>query len=55
MSNAKAKTSTAVLASLGDLLPDLESVYKAIHAHPELSMQETRASRRTVFVPPAMK
>jgi hypothetical protein len=33
-----------VLANVGDLLPDLESVYKDIHAHPELSMQENRTA-----------
>ena len=27
-----------------DLLPDLERVYTDIHAHPELSMQETRTA-----------
>src|SRR5437763_6938617 len=27
-----------------DLLPDLERVYADIHAHPELSMQETRTA-----------
>jgi metal-dependent amidase/aminoacylase/carboxypeptidase family protein len=27
-----------------DLLPDLEHVYTDIHAHPELSMQETRTA-----------
>src|SRR5579872_2666718 len=31
-----------VLANLPALSPDLESVYKDIHSHPELSMQETR-------------
>jgi amidohydrolase len=44
MSDATAKSSTKVLANLGGLLPDLESVYKHIHAHPELSMQETRTA-----------
>src|SRR5579884_1977421 len=44
MSDAALKASTTVLANLGDLLPDLESVYKDIHAHPELSMQETRTA-----------
>src|SRR5436305_8468051 len=34
-----------VLASLDGLLPDLESVYKDIHSHPELSMQEERTAR----------
>ena len=33
-----------VLANLGTLLPDLESVYKDIHSHPELSMQEKRTA-----------
>ena len=33
-----------VLANLGMLLPDLESVYKDIHSHPELSMQENRTA-----------
>ena len=28
-----------------DLLPELEGVYTDIHAHPELSMQETRTAR----------
>src|ERR1700732_2569939 len=35
---------SAVLANLGKLLPDLEALYKDIHAHPELSMQETRTA-----------
>jgi amidohydrolase len=39
------KTNTqTVLANLGALLPDLESVYKDIHSHPELSMQEKRTA-----------
>ncbi len=38
------KTSENVLESIGDLLPDLESVYKDIHSHPELSMQENRTA-----------
>src|SRR4249919_1040001 len=33
-----------ILASLATLLPELEAVYKDIHAHPELSMQETRTA-----------
>src|SRR4051794_10344448 len=32
------------LAGLGHLLPDLETLYADIHAHPELSMQETRTA-----------
>lgn len=33
-----------VLKSLDSLVPDLEVLYKDIHAHPELSMQETRTA-----------
>src|SRR4051794_6829617 len=44
MSDATLKAPTTVLANLGDLLSDLESVYTDIHSHPELSMQETRTS-----------
>jgi amidohydrolase len=32
------------LSNLGTLLPDLESVYKDIHSHPELSMEESRTA-----------
>jgi amidohydrolase len=35
----------SILANLSGLLPDLESVYKDIHSHPELSMQEERTAR----------
>jgi len=35
----------SILANLNGLLPDLESVYKDIHSHPELSMQEERTAR----------
>lgn len=33
-----------ILSGLRDLLPDLEPLYKDIHSHPELSMQETRTA-----------
>lgn len=33
-----------VLRDLSKLLPDLEALYKDIHSHPELSMQEKRTS-----------
>jgi hippurate hydrolase len=33
-----------VLAGLPRLLPDLEKLYKDVHSHPELSMQETRTA-----------
>src|SRR6478609_3012436 len=38
------KDVTVVLANLAAALPELEGVYKDIHAHPELSMQETRTA-----------
>ena len=34
-----------VIANLDGLLVDLESVYKDLHAHPELSMQENRTAQ----------
>ena len=38
------RSASAVLASMEPLLPDLEALYEDIHAHPELSMQETRTA-----------
>jgi amidohydrolase len=35
---------TTILAGLDQLLPDLEALYKDLHAHPELSMTETRTA-----------
>ena len=35
-------SSDPVLRDLDALLPDLETLYKDVHAHPELSMEETR-------------
>jgi amidohydrolase len=35
---------TTILAGLDALLPDLEALYKDLHAHPELSMMETRTA-----------
>ena len=40
----KTQQAHSVLAHLRTLLPDLESVYKDIHSHPELSMQEKRTA-----------
>ena len=37
-------SASVVLTTLGKLLPDLEPLYKDIHAHPELSMHETRTA-----------
>jgi amidohydrolase len=45
MNEEKQKHSRDVLANLNGLLPDLEAVYKDIHSHPELSMQENRTAR----------
>jgi amidohydrolase len=44
MSEAISKASVDVLANLGGLLADLEAVYKDLHAHPELSMQDKRTA-----------
>ena len=34
----------SAFAGLNRLLPTLEELYKDVHAHPELSMQETRTA-----------
>src|SRR3954449_3603979 len=44
MMSDQAQKTNSVLADLRMLLPDLESVYKDIHSHPELSMQEMRTA-----------
>jgi hippurate hydrolase len=44
MSTPTATASEPVLKNLSRLVPDLESVYKDVHSHPELSMQETRTA-----------
>jgi amidohydrolase len=44
MDERTSDTSAAVLANLADLLPELEAIYKDLHSHPELSMQETRTA-----------
>ena len=45
MNETTLKSSATVLTNLDDLLPALESVYKDLHAHPELSMHEERTAR----------
>jgi hippurate hydrolase len=35
---------SAVLAPMDRLLPEVEALYKDVHSHPELSMQETRTA-----------
>jgi hippurate hydrolase len=44
MSQGTARESEGVLLHLDAALPELESLYKDVHAHPELSMQETRTA-----------
>src|SRR5215475_1131418 len=44
MSKTQVSSSDTVLRNLDDLLPDLEALYKDVHSHPELSMQETRTA-----------
>src|SRR6478672_717087 len=40
-----ANASDPALRSLDALLPDLAGLYKDVHSHPELSMQETRTAK----------
>jgi amidohydrolase len=42
MANTHALSSDPALRNLDGLLSDLEALYKDVHSHPELSMQETR-------------
>ena len=44
MNGSQTATLSQLLAKLPDLLPALEEAYKDVHAHPELSMQETRTA-----------
>jgi amidohydrolase len=44
MSDGKSRSSDRILVNLDALLPDLETIYKDIHSHPELSMQEHRTA-----------
>jgi amidohydrolase len=44
MANTQALSSDPVLRNLDGLLSDLEALYKDVHSHPELSMQETRTA-----------
>src|SRR5437588_3318935 len=44
MNTTKATAAEPVLKNLDRLIPDLEALYKDVHAHPELSMQETRTA-----------
>jgi hippurate hydrolase len=44
MNTTRATASELVLKKLDPLIPKLEALYKDVHAHPELSMQETRTA-----------
>ena len=44
MSEARSTSSNPALRNLDGLLPRLEALYKDVHSHPELSMQETRTA-----------
>lgn len=44
MSGQNPKSTATILAALDDLMPELEAVYKDLHSHPELSMQEKRTA-----------
>jgi amidohydrolase len=44
MSNTDTISSDPALSNLDGLLPNLEDLYKDVHSHPELSMQETRTA-----------
>jgi hippurate hydrolase len=45
MNANKANSSDPALRNLDALLPDLAELYKDVHSHPELSMQETRTGK----------
>src|SRR3569623_351821 len=44
MNKTPTSSSDPVLHNLDNLLPELEALYKDVHSHPELSMQETRTA-----------
>ncbi|WFU69208.1 M20 family metallopeptidase [Bradyrhizobium sp. CB2312] len=44
MASTRSLSSDTALRDLDRMLPDLEALYKDIHSHPELSMQETRTA-----------
>src|SRR5689334_16321828 len=44
MGTSHANPPDPILAKLDGLLPDLGALYKDVHAHPELSMQESRTA-----------
>ena len=44
MAEISEKQASPLFADVQKLLPELESIYKDIHSHPELSMQENRTA-----------
>src|SRR5919202_4884812 len=44
MNTTRASSSDPAWRNLDGMLPDLEALYKDVHSHPELSMQETRTA-----------
>src|SRR6516165_10523834 len=44
MSAPDSNRTDPILKNIDRLLPDIEALYKDVHAHPELSMQETRTA-----------
>ncbi|WP_263349707.1 M20 family metallopeptidase [Acidicapsa acidisoli] len=44
MPEVSEKQASKLFANLRELLPELESLYKDVHSHPELSMRETRTA-----------
>ena len=44
MNTRQGTSPESALRDLDSLLPDLETLYKDVHSHPELSMQETRTA-----------
>lgn len=44
MNKTHATSPDSTLRNLDGMLPDLEALYKDVHSHPELSMQETRTA-----------
>ena len=45
MANTQALSSDPALRNLNGMLPDLEALYRDVHSHPELSMQETGTAK----------
>ena len=44
MNTMKAISTDPVLKNLDRLIPDVEALYKDVHAHPELSMRESSSA-----------